>query len=129
RWCEDPNILYAERYNQFAADHGISYNDEIRKIMLDWSGAYTQMDVLLKGGETLRVSDDWRVKLIHTPGHTWGHMSLYDPKNNWAFISDAVLWTTVPDNQGNPTMPPTYQYLEGYRPTIARIEDLNVDRL
>lgn len=129
RWVENPDLLVEERYNQFAAEHGIAYEPEVRKLMRDWSGAPTQMDILLKGGETLRVSDNWRVRILHTPGHTWGHLTVHDPTNNWAFISDAVLYTTVPDSAGTATMPPTYQYLEGYRPTIDTIERLNLDRL
>ena len=59
-------------------------------------------DVLSYGGHNLRC--------ILTPGHTPGHMCLYDPESQWFFAGDHILfhispnicrWETMPDALGS----------------------------
>ena len=75
-------------------------------------------DVLSYGGHDLRC--------ILTPGHTPGHMCLYEEKNRWLFCGDHVLfhispnicrWTEMPDALGS--------YLE----SLQMVRDLPVDLL
>ena len=59
-------------------------------------------DVLTYGGHALRC--------ILTPGHTPGHMCLYDPESQWLFAGDHILfhispnicrWESMPDALGS----------------------------
>ena len=34
---------------------------------------------------------DWRVEVLHLPGHTLGHIGLWDPRSRAAIVIDAVL--------------------------------------
>ena len=87
-----------------------------------WDGSlYTP----LEDGDILQYGDH-RLRCILTPGHTPGHLCLYEPERQWLFCGDHVLfhitpnicrWSGVPDSLGD--------YLESLR----RVEDLPVKRL
>jgi glyoxylase-like metal-dependent hydrolase (beta-lactamase superfamily II) len=49
-------------------------------------------DVLLKGGEMLSVGE-YDLKVINAPGHTPGHIVLYEPKKKFLFSGDTLLPT------------------------------------
>jgi len=53
-------------------------------------------DVLLKGGEDIPAGE-YTVKVINTPGHTPGHISLYEPNKKF-LISGDVLLPTIATN-------------------------------
>ena len=44
-------------------------------------GGDAPVDVGLTGGETLRLGPDWRVEVLALPGHTPGHLGLWDPRS------------------------------------------------
>jgi glyoxylase-like metal-dependent hydrolase (beta-lactamase superfamily II) len=87
------------------------------------------MDIGLRGGETLRLSSDWIVDILHTPGHSWGHVTVYDPHSKTAIIADAALWNSVLTKDGRPAFPPTYRYVETYIGTIERLQAMSIDTL
>ncbi len=51
-----------------------------------------QADVLLRGGEEIPVGK-YRFKVINTPGHTAGHIALYEPQEKFLFSGDILLPT------------------------------------
>ena len=87
------------------------------------------MEVTFRGGERLRLSPDWQVELIHTPGHSRGHLAILDPKNRALYGADAIHGTSIPDLAGKAVMSPTYLYVEPYLDTIRLIENLGLDLL
>ena len=75
-------------------------------------------DLLSYGGHTLRC--------VLTPGHTPGHLCLYEEKNRWLFCGDHVLfhispnicrWTNVPDSLGD------------YLNSLQKVKALPVEKL
>ena len=70
------------------------------------------------GGRTLDI--------IHTPGHTRGHVSVLDSTNSFIAIGDAVLGDAVPFASGEPAFPPTYRHELSYLDSIERISNLEV---
>jgi len=52
----------------------------------------TDPDILLKGGEEITIGD-YRLKVLHTPGHTPGHISLYEEAKRFLFSGDVLLPT------------------------------------
>lgn len=123
-WVEDPDRLVEERYNQFGKDHGMGLSPEERAGARAMMGGRVGVDLTLQGGETLRIADGWHVRILHAPGHTHGHLMVYDPRSEAAIICDAALGSVIPDAKGNPSMPPTYCYPETYLPTLRKIAAL-----
>ncbi len=75
-------------------------------------------EVLSCGGHDLRC--------ILTPGHTPGHMCLYEPKMKWLFTGDHVLFHISPNICRWESMPDA---LGSYLESLQRIRDLPVELL
>lgn len=127
-WVSDTEALVNGRYSQFETDHNIGYGDAgkqgIRESCLSCS-----VDMTLSGGETFRLSADWSVEIIHTPGHTWGHLAVYDPRSKVLISGEATMWTSILDEEWQPAMPPTYCYVDTYLATQARLLSMDIDML
>jgi glyoxylase-like metal-dependent hydrolase (beta-lactamase superfamily II) len=52
----------------------------------------TEPDTLLKGGETIQIGE-YKLRVINTPGHTPGHISLYEPQKKFLICGDVLLPT------------------------------------
>jgi glyoxylase-like metal-dependent hydrolase (beta-lactamase superfamily II) len=125
---EDVERMIAERYGEFAADHHIDDTDET-KAWFRSVAASVPVDIGLVGGERIRLGADWVVEVLHTPGHSWGSVSIWDPRSRSVIVGDAVLGSAVPLSDGTAAFPPTYRYLEPYLATIGALEDLDAQRL
>jgi glyoxylase-like metal-dependent hydrolase (beta-lactamase superfamily II) len=51
-------------------------------------------DILLKGGEVLRLGSD-EIRIIHTPGHTPGSITIYIPSSKVLFTGDTLFKESV----------------------------------
>lgn len=78
------------------------------------------------GDFTLDLGDR-ALEVLHVPGHSRGHLSIYDAKNSFIAISDAILGEATPLRNGDPAFPPTYRHERDYLNTIDRVEALDVD--
>lgn len=127
-WIESAEALIEGRYAQFERDHGIGYGDEGKAgIRADLDCC--PIDMTLEGGETIRLGPDWTVELIHTPGHTWGHMAVYDPRSRTLISAEATMGTHIPNDDWTPAMPPTYCYVDTYLTTQDRLLSMDIDLL
>lgn len=126
RWLESTEALIAGRYSQFEADHGIGYGDE-GKAGIRESCQSAPLDMALSGGELIRLSVDWVVEVVHTPGHSWGHTALYDPRSRTLIAGEASLWTNIPFADWTPGMPPTYCYVDTYLATQDRLLGMDIN--
>lgn len=88
-------------------------------------GPETPVDWRVRGGETLDLGDGWSVTLLHAPGHTPGHLVVYDTRYGAVFAGDALMGEGVPDVNGNLVMPPHYFEVDWYLETIAKVRALN----
>ncbi len=121
---EDVERLISERYGEFAAEHGIADSDETKDAVR--AGTRTSpMQVTYQGGETFRLAPGWSIELMHTPGHSRGHLSLVDPRSRAVMVSDAILWSTLCTRDGRPAFPPTYRYVDTYLATISRVQSFH----
>jgi glyoxylase-like metal-dependent hydrolase (beta-lactamase superfamily II) len=125
---EDLDRLIDERYGEFRDDHGIDEPDETKAFIHD-NARVVPIDVGLRGGEVLHLGDGWRVEVMHTPGHSWGHVSIHDPRSRSVAIGDATLWNAVLFADGSPAFPPTYRYVDTYLATIHRFQGMELDRV
>ncbi|MCS7070868.1 MAG: hypothetical protein NZM00_05135, partial [Anaerolinea sp.] len=61
-----------------------------------------------------------------TPGHTWGHLTVYDPVSKTLAAGEAALWTAILNEDFEPAMPPTYCYVDTYLATIDRLLSMDI---
>ena len=126
RWIESNEAMLRENYGWHAA-YGFPQADapELLRLM----GGDSPIDLELAGGETVRLDDRWRVEIPHLPGHTHGHLGLWDERSRTAIVVDAVLSDGIYDRAGNKLIPPRYYDVRGVRAAIARLRALRPELL
>jgi glyoxylase-like metal-dependent hydrolase (beta-lactamase superfamily II) len=126
-WIDNTDALIEERYDEYAA-LGIGETVETKAFLKDITGAKAT-DTLVTGGEKFSLSDDWQVEILHTPGHSFGHIAVWDQRSSTLFIGDAVLSDGLYMADGSPAFPPTYRYVDDYVATIDKLAALNAEVL
>lgn len=117
---ENLQKMIDDRYGEFATDHDFDETDESKQFIRTVAKE-TAMDIGLTGGERIDLGGRY-IEVLHTPGHSWGHLSVLDESTGAAIIGDAVLGDTVPLADGQPAFPPTYRFVEAYRATIRALK-------
>ncbi|MGH9396665.1 MAG: MBL fold metallo-hydrolase, partial [Terriglobia bacterium] len=120
---EDPQTLYDRRYNYLQKDHGMGDN----AVPPAEAGKALPMDLTFSGGETLCLADDWRLEVLHVPGHSRGHLALYDRRHKVAFVGDAIHGRGCPKAAGGMAIPVTYYSVDIYLSTLRYFETLPLD--
>jgi glyoxylase-like metal-dependent hydrolase (beta-lactamase superfamily II) len=94
-----PDTASARRRDTYA-DHGVS-SEEIDRIAdtlsrwMPYLHSVVEASTRLRGGETFRVGN--RVlEVVHTPGHSLGHVCLWSPSDSALFSGDHLLPGVVP---------------------------------
>jgi len=129
RWVESNEAMVAENY-LWHGEFGFEQPDEAARAELKAScGGDCQVDEGLRGGETLRLGEDWRVEVLHLPGHTFGHLAIWDPRSRAAIIIDAVLERGIYSRDGELLIPPRIYDADAYRRSIRRLLELEPDLL
>jgi glyoxylase-like metal-dependent hydrolase (beta-lactamase superfamily II) len=129
RWIESAEAMVAENYF-WHQPYGFDEPDEAgRAELLALCGPDAPVDEGLRGGETVRLADDWRVDVLHLPGHTLGHVGIWDERSRAAIVIDAVLERGVYADDGTLLIPPRIYDLDGYRSTIQRLRALEPELL
>jgi glyoxylase-like metal-dependent hydrolase (beta-lactamase superfamily II) len=127
-YIETNQVMLAEIY-RWSEPYGFGPDED----SLDWIrrelGGDSPIDAGLRGGETMRLGPDRRVEILHLPGHTPGHLGIWDPKNNAAIIVDAALETGIYDREGNRLIPPRYFDATRYQSTIRKLQTLRPEHL
>lgn len=124
-WLDSTDALINGRYSQFEQDHGIGYGDAA-KASMRVECLSVPLDLTIEGGERFRLGSDWVVEAVHTPGHTWGHTAVYDPRSKVLIAGEAGLWNAILDNDWNPAMPPTYCYVDTYLATQEHLMAMDI---
>jgi glyoxylase-like metal-dependent hydrolase (beta-lactamase superfamily II) len=120
----DPEALVARRYQAYGELHGI----EPAVGALDWmrreSGGPVRVDVGWSGGELLELGPDWHVRVLHVPGHSVGHVAIYDERSRALFSGDCLQGSVYLGLDGTPKLCPTYTHVDDYLATAAVVESL-----
>ncbi|MDF3042150.1 MAG: beta-lactamase-like protein [Thermomicrobiales bacterium] len=87
------------------------------------------VDLHLVGGEVFRLGPRLSVEVLHLPGHSLGHIGLWEPVSRSAIITDATLGAGLLNNEGEVIHPPPYMLLEEYEATVRRLQALAPKRL
>lgn len=122
---EDPRRLFEKRYNFLRADHGVGFDDEPPPD----AGRARRLDIGFTGGERVRLADGWELEVLHVPGHSDGHLALYDSRQRAAFVGDAIHGRGCPKASGGMAIPVTYYRVEIYLSTLRYFESLEIDTL
>lgn len=118
---------YWSKMHSFAVMNGfpdLDPEDSIKKHPGYKYGPLGPMDLhKVLGGEDFHIGP-YDLKAIHTPGHTDGHMCLYDKKNKVLFSGDHILGDITPnislwDGKGDP--------LSDYMSSLELVRDLDVN--
>jgi len=122
---EDPHVLFDLRYNWLRTEHDVGFSPE------PWpeAGKPRKMDLCFSGGETVRLSEDWELEVLHVPGHSHGHLALYDAKHRTAFVGDAIHGRGCPKARGGMAIPVTYYTVDLYLSTLRYFEGLALEAL
>lgn len=119
-----------ERYGWYA-EHGPSadYGDEVKELLAAGMGPDTHIDLELAGGEWFRLGPDLRVQVLALPGHSAGHLGLWEPASRSAIVIDAVLGQGLYNFDHEIIHPPPYIDAAAYEGTIRQLQDLRPQRL
>jgi glyoxylase-like metal-dependent hydrolase (beta-lactamase superfamily II) len=122
---EDPRNLYDVRYNFMREEHEVGFEADPPPD----AGKARKMDVTFSGGEMIRLRDDWALEVLHVPGHSHGHLTLYDREHRAAFVGDAIHGRGCPKAEGGLSIPVTYYYVDIYLSTLRYFESLDLEVL
>lgn len=117
---ENLNSMFGDRYNEFEKEHGFAESKDAKDFMMTVAFE-TNVDIGFAGNERIDLGGRY-VEILHTPGHSWGHVSILDEKSRAIIIGDAVLGNSVLLADGQPAFPPTYRFVEAYRSTIRLLK-------
>jgi glyoxylase-like metal-dependent hydrolase (beta-lactamase superfamily II) len=122
---EDPEVLYRDRYNFLAEDHGLGFGRD----GMVYSPRQCKIDERLSANQVLKIGPDWNLRVWHVPGHSEGHLAIYDENNHAAFTSDAVQAGGYPTVTGGTAFGPTYYQVNAYLATIEFLEKQPIEHM
>jgi glyoxylase-like metal-dependent hydrolase (beta-lactamase superfamily II) len=120
----DPDALISRRYEAYRAQHGIGPDSSVLAWMREESGAPECVDVGWSGGELLQLGAGWTLRVLHVPGHSPGHLALFDERSGALFGGDCLQGSVYLGLDGRPKLCPTYTHVDEYLATAALIESL-----
>jgi glyoxylase-like metal-dependent hydrolase (beta-lactamase superfamily II) len=123
-WIESNEAMMAGNYRWYE-EYGFGPSADDIAFLERELGGDAPIDVGLRGGETLHLGPSWQVEVLALPGHTPGHLGLWDPRSETAIVIDAVLKDGVYDRAGNRLIPPRYYSAADYEATIRRLRALD----
>lgn len=123
-WIESNEAMMAGNYSWYE-QYGFGPSADDIAFLERELGGDAPIDVGLRGGETLHLGPSWQVEVLALPGHTPGHLGLWDPRSETAIVIDAVLRDGIYDRAGNRLIPPRYYSAADYEATIRRLRALD----
>lgn len=127
-WLEDRDRIFRERYGWYAA-HGVDYDADTTAWLRAAAPNAVLIDLALNGGERFRLGPRLTVDVLHLPGHSPGHIGLWEPESRSAIITDAALGAGLLDHTGAIISPPPYYDVMAYTQTIQLLRALHPVRL
>lgn len=127
-WIESPAAVQRERYLMHEAD-GITLPASRQATLLERGGGGGKVDVALSGGEVIDLGAAGRWQVLLAPGHSPGHIVLWDAARRWALIGDAALDWGVPNDAGELIAPPPYYDADAYEKTVRMLREQKAERV
>ena len=127
-WIEDSALIMRERYGWYE-EYGIGYLPETFAWLRDAMGPETPIDLRLSGGEVFRLGPNLSVEIVSLPGHSPGHVGVWEPGSRTAIVMDAVMANGLLDTDGNVIHPPPIVDAAGYEASVRLLQSLHPARL
>lgn len=117
KWVEDHEVYFREFY----AAHPQQYRPTqvCKATVLRNYGREVKVDMQLDDGDIVEAGDR-KLEVIHTPGHSYGSMCLYDRSDRILFTGDAIQGR---NNRVGPCLLDVDLYME----SLQRISALDID--
>jgi glyoxylase-like metal-dependent hydrolase (beta-lactamase superfamily II) len=118
-----PEQLLRDRYQPYLYEYELGYgSDDVRWIRAHY-GAPVEIGATFSGGEVLALGE--RVLDVHhAPGHSAGHLVLFERATGMLFSSDAIHHTGCPGVDGGRALCPTYEEVDAYLASIELVRAL-----
>jgi glyoxylase-like metal-dependent hydrolase (beta-lactamase superfamily II) len=131
RGIADPEVAMAETYGRYAVDHQAPYPPEVVSWVRTLLGPAHPIDeyVLPDQPNYIQLGDGWTIEVHPIPGHTPGHVAVWDPRSRVALIGDGALWRGSVDADDRMLSGPPYVDAAGYRRSATRLAELRPERL
>ncbi|NJN17754.1 MAG: MBL fold metallo-hydrolase [Oscillochloris sp.] len=113
-----------ERYTAAVAADDTPYSAAIMDWLADGIGADMPVDLTLLGDERINLGPGATWQVLHAPGHTPGHLALWNAEHGVLIIQDAVLGGMGVEPDGAIGSPPPYFAVDTYLATIKRLRSL-----
>jgi glyoxylase-like metal-dependent hydrolase (beta-lactamase superfamily II) len=127
-WIESRELIMRERYGWYE-QYGIPYPDEVFAWLRGAMGPEVPVDVRLSGDEELRLGPELAVRILHLPGHSAGHLGVWEPHSRTAIVLDAVMALGLLDTDGNVIHPPPVPHVTEYEQSVRLLQSLEPARL
>ncbi len=124
---ESWEAIAAARYGWYR-DYGLDYDPETWRWLADAAGGDARLDGTVGEGDELELGGI-AVRVLHLPGHSLGHLGLYEARSRTAIIADAAMVDGFVGLDGERLSPPPYVDLARYRATIERLRALAPARI
>ncbi len=119
-----------ERYGWYAGHgEGADYDEESKNLLAAGMGPDTAIDLELTGGEWFRLGPRQSVQILTLPGHSAGHLGVWEPESRSAIVIDAVLGRGLYNFDHEIIHPPPYMDAAAYEATIRTLRALQPERL
>ena len=122
-WIESGELILRERYGWYEP-YGIGYPPETSAWLAGALGPDTPVDLHLRGGERLRLGPSLTLEVLHLPGHTDGHLGLWEPVSRTAIVMDAVMGRGLLDTEGRVVHPSPYFDVDAYLGSVRTLQAL-----
>lgn len=120
---ESPEYLFSFRYDAYRKDHGVFFDEKTAQDIKHCSSDPQKVTFTFVGGETLRLGSNRVMEIWHLPGHSHGHLGIYDRNHETLFYGDAIQGAGYKSLHGTWSLCPTYIYVDAYLQTIRSIEN------
>ncbi len=126
---ESPDYLFAFRYDAYRQDHGIYFDTKTAQEIKNCSSRPQGVTLSLVGGEIMRLGYDRMLEIWHLPGHSHGHLGVYDRNHRVLYYGDAIQGAGYQSMRGGWSLCPTYLYVNAYLQTIRTIENSDAEMI
>jgi glyoxylase-like metal-dependent hydrolase (beta-lactamase superfamily II) len=126
---ESPDYLFSFRYDAYRKDHGIFFDQQTTKDIKNCSSTPQPVAFTFVGGEVLRLGANRVLDIWHLPGHSHGHLGVYDRNHRTLYYGDAIQGAGYRSIHGGWSLCPTYLYVDAYLQSIRAIEHSNAEMI
>jgi glyoxylase-like metal-dependent hydrolase (beta-lactamase superfamily II) len=120
---ESPDHLFTYRYDAYRQNHGVFFDPQTAQQIRNCTSGPQDVTWTFVGGETMRLGPNRILEIWHLPGHSHGHLGVYDRKHGVLYYGDAIQGAGYRSLHGSWSLCPTYLYVNAYLQTIRTIEN------